>query len=255
MIQHTFQFLDGIGPGKEARIKAQGIGHWDDFLAVESIDGVQDGKKPYFDRKVKEAKQHLHSGNTSFFSQVLPKQEHWRLYNHFKEDAVFLDIETTGLSWRDEVTVVGLYDGINTKMMIKGINLDYTLLKKELQRYKMMISFNGITFDVPFLNKQFPGVVPSIPHFDLRFGCKKIGYSGGLKAIEPHFGIKRRDLVHDLHGGDAVLLWKMYRATGDEHYLNLLIEYNEEDIINLKKIADTVYKKLAAGKEQKENNC
>ena len=36
----------------------------------------------------------------------------------------------------------------------------------------------------------------------------------------------------------------MYRATGNDYYLNLLIEYNEEDIINLKTIADYCVKKL-----------
>jgi len=30
----------------------------------------------------------------------------------------------------------------------------------------------------------------------------------------------------------------MYNATGDEHYLKLLVEYNEEDIVNLKKVAE-----------------
>ena len=54
----------------------------------------------------------------------------WRLYEFFKEDAVFLDIETTGLSKNSyDITVFGLYDGINTKIMIKGINLDYGALK------------------------------------------------------------------------------------------------------------------------------
>ena len=36
----------------------------------------------------------------------------------------------------------------------------------------------------------------------------------------------------------------MYKATGDEHYLNLLVEYNEFDIINLKTVAEHCVKKL-----------
>ena len=36
----------------------------------------------------------------------------------------------------------------------------------------------------------------------------------------------------------------MYRATGDDYYLKLLIEYNEEDIINLKKIAEYCVEKM-----------
>ena len=30
----------------------------------------------------------------------------------------------------------------------------------------------------------------------------------------------------------------MYKASGDDYYLKLLVEYNEEDVINLKKVAD-----------------
>ena len=39
-------------------------------------------------------------------------------------------------------------------------------------------------------------------------------------------------------------LWKMHRATGDEYYLNLLVEYNEYDIINLKIVADKAVKMM-----------
>jgi len=38
----------------------------------------------------------------------------------------------------------------------------------------------------------------------------------------------------------------MWRATGDEYYLNLLIEYNEDDTIHLKKIAEYAVAKLSA---------
>ena len=60
----------------------------------------------------------------------------WRLYDFFKEDSVFLDIETSGLSSYDNITVVGLFDGLNTKTMIRGVNLDLNHLKKELENLK-----------------------------------------------------------------------------------------------------------------------
>ena len=54
---------------------------------------------------------------------MIPQSEHWRLYDWFREQAVFLDIETTGLGRDSSITVVGLSDGYETKTMIKGINL------------------------------------------------------------------------------------------------------------------------------------
>lgn len=202
-------------------------------------------KKPFYDRQLTKAKTNLNVLNSPYFDNVLPKGEHWRLYDYFKDDCVFLDIETTGLDKHySDITVVGLFDGFKTKTMIKGINLDFRALKDELQKYKMIVTFNGSCFDVPFIETKHPGLVPRVPHFDLRFGCAKLGVTGGLKNIEKQFNVQRRSLVENMNGGDAVTLWRMYKATGDEHYLNILVEYNEEDIINLKKIADFTYTNL-----------
>ena len=169
----------------------------------------------------------------------------WRLYDFFREDAVFLDLETTGLSKNnDDITVFGLYDGISTKIMIKGINLDYTSLKKELEKYKLIVTFNGASFDIPFIEKRYPNLIPKIPNFDVRSVTDKLGLKGGLKNIERELGIKRTQIVDKFYGGDALTLWRMYSATGDEYYLNLLVEYNEFDIINLKIVAEYCIKKL-----------
>ena len=47
-----------------------------------------------------------------------------------------------------------------------------------------------------------------------------------------------------MYGGDPLKLWRMFKGSGDEYYLNLLVEYNEEDIINLKKITEHTIEKL-----------
>ena len=87
--------------------------------------------------------------------------------------------------------------------------------------------------------------IPDIPHFDLRFGCKRLGIGGGLKLIEKELGISRKNsIVACMNGGDAVELWRLYRGSGDSYYLDLLVEYNEDDIINLKPLAEFVYNGL-----------
>jgi len=129
--------------------------------------------------------------------------------------------------------------------MIKNINLDYKKLKQELQNYKLFVTFNGSSFDIPFIKKRQPDLLPNIPNFDLYSVTNKVGLKGGLKIVEKTLGIKRKKIIGDFYGGDALRLWRMYKATGDEHYLKLLVEYNEEDIINLKKIAEYCVKKLS----------
>jgi len=237
-------FLEGIGQETEHTLWKQGIEDWHAFLEAKKIKGISEKRKYYYDRLLHQARRELYSFNASFFTSLIPLAETWRLYDFFKEEAVFLDIETAGMNMHDDITVVGLYDGITTKTMVRGINLNYQELKEELSRYSMIVTFNGATFDLPYLKKRYPELLPHIPHVDLRTVTARLGYHGGLKSIEKEFSITRRELVSRLHGGDAVTLWRMYYGSGDDHYLKLLIEYNEEDVINLKKIADICTKRM-----------
>jgi len=207
MIMNSFLFLQGIGRRGESKLWNKGIRNWDDFLRAKSIAGISSARKAYYDRKIIEARKNLFSLNSSYFYDKLPASEQWRLYEFFKEDAVFLDIETTGLSDNAQVTVVGLFDGIDTKTMIRNINFDEGILKNEILKYKLVVTFNGASFDIPFLSKRYQNLVPRIPHFDLRFACSRIGLKGGLKTIERKLGIERQNnIVRELRGGDAIEL-------------------------------------------------
>ncbi len=243
MIRNSFIFLERFGRAKEKALWKQGIKDWDDFLKVGKIRGIGAASKLYYDRKISEARKSLYDFDASYFARTLPKAEHWRLYDFFREDAVFLDIEVDGVDGSSDIIVVGLFDGISSKTMVRGINLDFKRLQEELKKYKIIVSFNGSVFDIPFIRKRY-NVLPDIPHFDLRFACSRVGLKGGLKEIERTLGIKRSQIVERICSGDALTLYKMYRGSGDDYYLDLFIEYNEEDCINLKYIADSVCKKL-----------
>ena len=56
--------------------------------------------------------------------------EQWRLYEFFKEECVYLDIETNGIAEHAYITVIGLFDGYDTKLMIKDIRHLVLKLKK-----------------------------------------------------------------------------------------------------------------------------
>ena len=242
MITSTFTFLDGIGRKTEQQLWGAGITDWNKFLDAERIFDISTKGKIYYNYELKNAKQALLDNDASFFSKKLPSADVWRLYDYFKDEVVYLDIETTGLSRDDDITVVGLYDGNVTKTMVRGINLDVKQLASELQKYKLIITFNGASFDLPMLAKKYPvlqNVFSRMPHIDLRHVCAELGLRGGLKKIEKDLAIKRGNFfVERLNGGDAVKLWRFWLASKDEYYLKLLIEYNEEDIINLKQIME-----------------
>ncbi len=242
MIKNSFIFLDKISHATEKKLWHQNILEWDDFVGKKSISGLSTQRKIFCDQQIVHAKTLLTQADAVALSKTFPKSEHWRLYDFFKDEACFLDIETSG--YYGDITVLGMYDGKETMTFVKGRNLDARIVGKLLRRYKMIISFNGSSFDLPVINRYYPNTIPDILHIDLRHVLAKLGYSGGLKKIEKQLGIRRAEEVSDVKGSDAIYLWNMYKATGKEHYLELLVKYNEEDIINLKPLADFAYTEM-----------
>ena len=168
---------------------------------------------------------------------MLFRSEHWRLYENFRADACFLDIETTGLSQRrDDVTVVGLHHGGETTTLVRGRDLDRDALRRAVGPAKLLVTFNGRRFDVPFLEEAFD-VDLGLPHLDLMYPGRTIGLTGGLKAIERAIGVERDR--SDISGLDAVRLWHEYER-GNDASLETLVSYNRADVENLRTLADHV---------------
>ena len=95
--------------------------------------------------------------------------------------AVYLDIETSGYDqWTNDITVIGIYDGQTVQSFVNGKNLEQ--FETAIAKYDLVITFNGSSFDLPFIRRSFPGISLPEGHIDLRFVLKKMGLSGGLKA-------------------------------------------------------------------------
>src|SRR3989338_10818388 len=118
MLQNSFIFLPKIGLKKEQGLWNQGILHWDNFLQAKSMRGISTEVKGYYDQQLREAKKALFAEDSFYFQQRLKSNQMWRLYEAFKDQAVFLDIETSG--YYGDITVIGMYDGYDTKTMVKG---------------------------------------------------------------------------------------------------------------------------------------
>ena len=241
MIRQSFCFLPRTGIKKEQQLWQQEINDWNTFVDTKNIKGFTEKTKQQANDIINTARQKLFSEDAAWFAQTLKLSEHWRLYDIFKDETVYLDIETDG--YYGGITVVGLYDGQQTKTFVRGINLDRKLLVDELAKYKMLVTFNGASFDLPVIRRYF-NIVNSAPHVDLRFVCQKVGLTGGLKQIEKELGIKRADEVHGMNGVDAVALWQLFKQTKEREHLERIIKYNEEDIINLPLIAHKIIPQL-----------
>ncbi|MEK6962925.1 MAG: ribonuclease H-like domain-containing protein [Nanoarchaeota archaeon] len=241
MIEESFIFLPEVSYKTENQIWSQAK-NWTSFLNNQNVQGVSPKRKFLYDAQIRKAQKFLSNEDCHALANVFPKREHWRLYNQFKDEAVFLDIETT-MSY-GSITVIGLYDGKEVKQLVKGFNLDKDLLAKELSRYKLIITFNGASFDLPVIQRYFKNVIPNIPHIDLRGVCTRLGWTGGLKKIEQQIGIARPEELNGMAGGDAVILWDKFMHTQDQEYLDKLLLYNEQDILNLKPLANQSISRL-----------
>ncbi len=155
---------------------------------------------------------------------------------------LFLDVETTGLSkYYDEITLVGwLSEGIY-RVHVAGD--DPEPLLSSLRAASALVTFNGTLFDLAFLAKSFPGLSLPKVHSDLRFLARRVGLTGGQKAIERNLGIQVRGGVEDLDGSQAVLLWHRY-LRGDVESLRRLIDYNRCDVVAMRHILDEVLERL-----------
>ncbi|MCI4345907.1 MAG: ribonuclease H-like domain-containing protein [Thermoplasmata archaeon] len=236
MLRSTFLHLRGIGPWTEASLWRSGLSSWEEFRSRRTLDGVSPDRKARWDAELDRSEEALRSRSAEFFAERLPANEHWRLYPEFRKETAFLDIETTSLSPYDGiVTVVAVHGGGETRSFVAGDTLEE--LPAYLRRFRVLATFNGIFFDVPFLEVAFPRWVAPRAHIDLRFVLRRLGYSGGLKRIEQQLGLGDRSGVEGLRGLDAVRLWHDWRR-GKREALDLLVEYNRADTVNLEPLLD-----------------
>jgi len=243
MIKNTFIHIPGIGKKSEKNLWQKGILTWDDFFARERDSHFPQAKIDRIKKQLEESMTRLSAGDARYFSERLPSQEQWRLFGEFRNTCAYLDIETTGLgNPGDYITCIALYENSNVRHYVHGQNME--ALADELLNHKILITYNGKCFDVPFISREFRMPV-SHAQIDLRYVLKSLGYKGGLKGCEHQLGIGR----HELEGVDgyfAVLLWNDYQNNGNKKALETLLAYNIEDTVNLEKLMHIAYNKKLA---------
>jgi uncharacterized protein YprB with RNaseH-like and TPR domain/predicted nuclease with RNAse H fold/dephospho-CoA kinase len=246
MLRNTFLHLKGIGYKKESELWHSGVHCWEDWEASHGRVqprlfeefGSESSKNglPLFRRALVES-------DADFFAERMPRPEYYRIALTFPSRTLFLDIETTGLSiYYDKITVVGWWYGDDYNFIVQGDNDQK--LRDVLADARAIVTFNGSLFDVPFLLQEFTGIRIPRCHVDLRFFAKRVGLSGGQKAIEKQLNVLTRpEDIADLKGENAPLLWSRY-CWGDTSALDKLITYNRADVEGMKVIFDHVVQEV-----------
>ncbi len=244
VLRSTFLHLPGVGPFLEARLWQEGIRDWEELRTAPELPGVPRERRAEIERALDRSEAALREGDAAWFAHRLPTAEAWRMYPEFRARAAFLDIETTSLSPQEGiVTVVTVHGGGATRSFVAYDDLEE--LPAYLRGFAMLVTFNGILFDVPFLEIRFPGLVAPPAHVDLRFLLRRLGITGGLKRIEQALGIGSRSGVEGVQGLDAVRLWEDARR-GVAGSLEKLVAYNRADTVNLEPLLEYGVRELEA---------
>lgn len=166
-----------------------------------------------------------------------------------KEDILFVDIETTGLSPETaSIYLMGCCFFNKGEWMIRQWLCENPDEEKELleafyrhlSSYSILIHFNGNQFDLPFITKRaqkheiplsfdsFHGVdiykrIFPYRHFLRLTNCKQ-------KTLEEFLGINRED---EYSGGELIRVYKSFCKTPDEEALNLLLMHNRDDVYGM----------------------
>lgn len=239
MLRNTFVHIPGVGYSTERHLWQSGAQTWEDFRQARDTLPLRPSLAKAIDAALEESEVSLKNRDHAYFGRSLPTREYWRAYSDFKHDTAYLDIETTGLDMDGSaVTVVGLFDGRKMHSFVRGDNLE--AFPVALKKFKVLVTFNGARFDLPFLRTAFPELTLDQIHIDLRYPLRRLGFVGGLKAIEKRVGIERSENTKGLDGWDAVRLWRAHER-GESDALDTLIEYNAEDVRNLETLIDLSY--------------
>ncbi len=223
--------MPGVGERRERELWRRGFTDWDVFLRDHPAGTWRDLIASRLDPERA--------------ARDLPRREMWRLGADFPGRTAFLDIETTGLGIDgDGVTCIGLSDGDGVEVFVRG--RDLRRFPEAIERFDLLVTYNGACFDLPILQAAFPRVdFRRFHHVDLRYPLHRLGLKGGLKGVERALGLSRAAEVRGADGYMAVLLWHEH-LSGHPRALDTLLAYCLEDVVHLAPLLVHAYNRLAA---------
>ncbi len=167
---------------------------------------------------------------------------------------LFMDIETTGLvSERNKVILCGLLpfedEAKESIQLFSNSKSEEKLLLQDMIPYldaaDVIITYNGDSFDLPFLNKRlqkngFDYQIPGYKSFDLYRVLRNTSFSTILrnlkqKTVEEFMGISE-ERSDQISGRDCIDCYQSYLETGDISFKEAILLHNRDDLFQLKKL-------------------
>lgn len=240
----NLRLLRGIGPEKEAKLKAEGY---------HTIDDLQEHP-----RWKGEARRMLSLIDSGAARQIQEELWHWLPRSHPHnlyvtgfadlDELAIIDIETMGLFSRPIFLFGAAFvrgNKIQTQQFLaRGIDEEPAAMESFCNTIagRPIMSYNGRSFDVPYVNQRrwyydMRGELDNL-HFDmLHFARRAFRDSlpdARLLTIEKHlFGEDRAD---DVPGAMVPEFYEEYLSTGNPGPLVPIIEHNRKDMITLARL-------------------
>ena len=162
------------------------------------------------------------------------------------EAVCYLDIETTGLSMAPLFLIGLMYQSSGRLVVDQLFARDYSeeaavlrFLNDLMPRFGILVTFNGIQFDVPFIEERMTihklGFSAPAVHIDLLPLARAV--VGGrtpnhrLQTLEMHFCGRRR--VGDISGADIPQAYHDFVRTGDAKDLANIFHHNRLDLVTM----------------------
>jgi uncharacterized protein len=239
MLLSTFQLGPGLGPAREKSLWTMGVASWADYCAVAGASPTKDAA---LRAAVELASAAFARADVDALATLLPAGEHWRLFGAFGADAAYLDIETSDdVVGHEGISAIGVLDRHGPRLFLADRNLDE--FPEAARGWSMLVTFNGLTFDLPILRRAFPDWQPPLAHVDLRHVLGRLGHRGTLKQLEERLAplhLQRPERLRALRGSGAGPLFRRGRE-GCREALQLFAEYNLYDAIGLRTLMAYAY--------------
>ena len=162
----------------------------------------------------------------------------------------FIDIETTGLYYMHPLFLVGILkfkdgSGLVRQLLARDYNEEKAVIRETLQELQgkvLIISFNGRSFDIPYLKgrmkyHQLAGAVAGV-HLDLlhpaRKNFRKVLPDCRLLTIERQLLQQERD--DDIPGSQVGEYYQAYLTTGERQFIEAILRHNVSDLLAMARL-------------------
>ncbi len=234
MITSAFHHCRGIGPARLTKLMAAGVHSWHD--AVGNPDALPASLRKSLIDECRRLIAEFEQDRIDTFVRCFHPKDKWRILHHYLDRASFFDIETTGLSFEDTITVIVCWHRGELHSFVEHENLDEFL--ELLDDVDLLVSFNGNMFDVPRVLDAFHIPELPCPHLDLRWIAHHQQLRGSLKSLTCRLGIERPHDLRDVDGAQAVHWWWSWKLGGDEQARADLLRYCAADVLLMLPLAE-----------------